>query len=396
MKNRNIVLRVLAALCGVWLLGTSLCACGAEKDTVKAKTVVGTVDGRDVYYDELYFLVSNYMDSAKDAYGEDGSALSAELDRLFRENVIRTYAMLRLCEDHGLTYKESDWKDEINAAVSSEIEDTAGGDEDAYYAYMEKTGKTKRLLRYYFGTETFYNQLLSVYPEQGLVCDQEADLIRIFREQFIRVYHLAVFDDGVTSPNATPEKLAEAQEKLKNGETTMYQLIKHGYTEDISDSAADGWHLIRGTMNEAYEEAAFSLAVGEVSDVIAAKGIGNTGDYVDCYYVIQRFEMDDAYINDHFDEMREDYYGSVIAADLEEVEKTLAFTPNDYYETLDLTQLKKPHETSRTWVIVLSVGGGTLAVAAAVVVPVLLLKKKHRKKNIAALPPKRRNHHDAP
>jgi hypothetical protein len=174
----------------------------------------------------------------------------------------------------------------------------------------------------------------------------------------------------------------------------MYDLIKNGYTEDISDSAADGWHVVRGSADPVYEDAAFALSVGGVSPVIRSKGENNAGAYVDCYYVIQRFEMDDAYINAHFDEMQEDYYGTVIAADLEKVTATLSFTPNEFYNTLDLASLQKPHESTGGWWIALAVTGGVILVAGGVVLPIVIVKRKHRKKNLAVIQKKAGGTHE--
>ncbi|MBQ9782894.1 MAG: hypothetical protein IJW44_00050 [Clostridia bacterium] len=393
MKHTKWMLRAVSTLCALLLLTASLASCG-KKDTVKATEVVGTVDGKEVCYDELYYLVNGYAETVRAKHGEDTEAIRAELDQLFRENVLGTYAILRLCENHGLTYDENEWKDEINSSIDADIENTAAGDEDAYYADLEESGKTRRLLRFYFGVDVLYTQLMTVYPQKGLVVGSEEELTRIFREQFAHVYHLAVFEDGYSTPNATPEKLAEAREALATGQTTMYQLIKNGYTEDISDTAADGWHVVRGSADPVYEEAAFALMIGGVSPVIQSKGENNAGAYVDCYYVIQRFEMDDAYINNHFDELQEDYYGTVIAADLEEVEATLSFTSNEFYNSLDLANLQKPHESSGGWWIALAVTGGVILVAAAVILPVVILKRKHRKKNLAVIQKKAGGAHE--
>ena len=86
---------VALGLC-LCVLALSLLSCGANPHgkTVDAETVVGTVDGKDVYYDELYFLASNYASDDIDA---------EELKNTVYKNIIENYAILALCEKAGVT-----------------------------------------------------------------------------------------------------------------------------------------------------------------------------------------------------------------------------------------------------------------------------------------------------
>ncbi|MBQ9783422.1 MAG: SurA N-terminal domain-containing protein [Clostridia bacterium] len=389
MKHRTVFLRLSALLVSVLLLG-GLVSCGKGDTEYTTKTKVGEVDGRDVYYDELYFLVNGYMDSVKESCGNDPAAMQARLDELFSENVLRTYAILRLCEDRGLTYRERELDDEIDESIQSTISTDFNGDEEAYLASMREYGLTERYLRYQLGTELLYNQLLTVYPEQGLVDATDDDIRDYIEENFIHVYHLVLFDDTGDEIADNVASLESARQQLLKNEKTMYDLIRKGKTEDFNDPAGNGYYLSRGSMDEVYEEAAFSLEIGEVSEVVASYGENNVGEYVPCHYVIQRFELDEAYIDSHLTELQSTYYGSVIAADLEATQEELSFEPNELYRSLDLTDLQEPVEKSYTGVIIAcSVAGGTVLLAA-ILIPVILLKRKHRKKNVAYLEAKQR------
>ena len=383
MKRYSVCVRVLACVLTLLMLVAALTACGASANPAKPdeKTVVGTVDGEKIYYDELYFLVNRYMESAKKTYGEDTDALRTELDRLFRENVLSSYAMLRLCEKHGLTLDEKEWKDEINAEVDALVYEYYNEDRKLMDADMEKLGLSERYLRYLLATDLLYSQLLYVYPEKGLVPTKESELLRRINDEFIHVYHLAIFDDEGDDPAANRAKINEAHHLLKSGEKSMYDLIKAGYSEDFSDVSASGEYIISGTMDEAYENAAFSLRIGQVSGVVEAMGENNDGQLVPCYYVIQRFEMDETYVKSHFTELVDEYYGSVIAADLAEIKKTLSFEPSELYGELDLANLPKFDTDNTVLVIVLLSLGCALAIAA--VVAVILIKRKHARKNIS-------------
>ena len=109
-------------------LGT-LSACG-DKNEQNAKTVVGTVDGNKIYYDEVYALASHYAPLAKALAGGDAAKEEQELDRLIRENIIVNTAMIRLCESVGLTYDESELDERVDAELTLLITEAFGGDSE--------------------------------------------------------------------------------------------------------------------------------------------------------------------------------------------------------------------------------------------------------------------------
>ena len=170
----------------------------------------------------------------------------------------------------------------------------------------------------------------------------------------------------------------------------MYRLISKGIpvdaenyescNEDVLDISGDGYYITRGTMNEKYEEAAFSLEIGGVSEVIETLGENNRGDVVSAYYVIQRFELDQNYIDKHFYDLQDEYYSAVIYTDMNEIKKDLSFTPNEFYEGLDLLDLLEPDERSSTWLVVVCAIGG-LAIGTGVIICTVLLVRKFKKKN---------------
>ncbi len=373
----------------VLILSLFLClpcfvACGHDGTTVNAKAVVGTVDGEKVYYDELYYLVKNYRSSAEASVGTDRDALCMELDRLVKENITANYAILGLCESNGVTYKAKDFKDAVDEELSQIIADRFGGDENAFRSGMEQVGLTDRYLRYTLTLDLMYSRLLTVYPQNGLVVSGDDELRSYIQNNFIRIYQIACFNDEGDDADANYAKMSEALALLQSGQMSMYDLIGSVYNEDMLEVSGDGYYLIRGTMEPAYEEAAFSLQIGEISGIVSSVGENNMGQVVPCYYIMQRFDLDADYIDTHLTQLQNEYYGSVISADLASYEETLSFVPNEFYASLDLTELLPPEEVSYTWVIVLcSVIGGVLVIAA-VTVTVILLKKKHGKKNLIA------------
>ncbi len=392
IKTKHTLTKMICVLLTFLMLLPCLVACGKKDDpSISAKTVVGTVNGKNVYYDELYYLVTNYMPSVKESVSpDDAEAVRTELDRLIRENIVVNYAILGVCESVGLTYDERALSDRVDKTLELTIQNSFGGSKEAYRESLAKIGLTERYLRYTLGLDLLYSDLLTAYPEKGLVAKDEAAIRAYIEENFIHVYHLALFNDEGDDPAVNLAKITEAREMLAAKETTMYQLIKNGFkdkngntvlcNEDVLDISGDGYYITRGTMDEKYEAAAFSLKIGDVSEVVKTLGENNYGNVVSAYYVIQRFELDQNYINEHFYELQDEYYSAVIYNDMNEIKKELTFTPNEFYGELDLLTLPKPNERSNTWFVALCAIGG-LAIGAGVVVSVVLIVRKFKKKN---------------
>ena len=342
---------------------------------VQDKTVVGTVNGKDVYYDELYFLVSNYKNSVAEKCGNDKALMQTELDRLVKENITTNYAMLELCERNGLSYKSIE--EEIDEELDLFILENFNGDKDEFRDNCEAFGISERYVRYTLGLQLLYEQLPAIYVENSRVVTEEADVIKYIKKEFIRVNHLVIFNDEGDDPVANKAKIEEAKRLLESGEK-INSLIGRGYSEDFGDPDASGYYITQGIMVEDYEKAAFALEVGQYSDIISTYSENNNGEYVSCYYIIQRLEMSDEYIDAYYNELKNDYYSSVIYKDLEQIEDTLEFVPNEKYKQLDLTDLEK----SQNIIFIIAISAiGVVAVAAIIVV--LIVKGNLKKKNLS-------------
>ncbi len=397
MKKTSLIIRILAVILLISLLPLALFSCASNKN-VSAKKVVGEVDGEKIYYDELYFLIKTYESSLKAKHANDAAALASALDKLAREELIANVAMLRLCEAHGLTYKNRDLKDTVNQELDAILTNDFDGDEEAFRTSMAEVGLTERYLRYTLGVDSLYNQLLTVYPDEGLVVSTEQELKAYIMENFIRVYHIALYNDTPEENEANLNKMLEARRKLVNGNFTMYDML-HGsktetfinalgkeekrvidlsaYNEDFSDLSGDGYYLTRGSWDPTYENAAFALELGKFSNVVHTMATHpKTGEKVPTYYVIQRFAMDKDYIDENLAELQEEYYTSVIYSDLMKTREGLTFEPNEFYESLDLANLLPPREGVNVTVLVLCLVGGAVLLGGGITAFVIVKRKK--------------------
>ena len=394
MKKR--LFRTLALILALLTLSCSLFACGAKDPaSLSAKEVIGTVDGVKVTYDELYFLIKTYEDAYAEKYEGKPEELAAALEDLVYEEIVANPAIRLLCEKHGLSYSESKLADDVTDEINAILQNDFGGDKAAYLASLEENGLTEHYLRYTTGLDILYDELTSVYPEKGLVISSTPELRAYILNNFICTYHIALFNDTPEEDAENAKMMAEAHQMLTSGKATMYQLISgskrvgqdkislKGYNEDVSDLQANGHYLTEGSWDEDYEEVAFSLEIGEFSEVIRATGESpKTGRTVPTYYIIQRVALDEDYITKNLSTLQDEYYASVIYSDLRDLREDLTFEPNDLYESLDLTALHPPVEKDYTvLIIVLGTLGGALLVGTIVLI---VLRKKKKKKQAKA------------
>ena len=377
------LLRLLSLLLAMLLLYPMLLACQQEEPTeIDAEECVGTVGGVEITYDELYFLIKTYEDSFSAQYEDDPAALREALDELVHEEIVANAAIRLLCEERGLKYKPRKLSDEVDAKLESILYSDFGGDEEAYRASMEEHGLTERYLRYTTGLDILYGDLMTVYPEQELVITSTPELRAYIMEHFICTYHIALFNDSPEENEANLDAATKARRDLVLGKQSMRDLIASKINEDYSDVSGAGHYLTRGTWDEAYEEAAFRLKVGEVSEVVLATGESSkTGKRVPTYYVIQRAELDEDYVTKNLSTLQDEYYASVIYSDLQELRDSLSFEPNEFYASLDLTELLPPVEKDNTvLIVVLSSVGGILLLGGGLTAFLLIRRKKNKKK----------------
>ena len=357
------------------LLLVLVLAVGALASCAPAKTkVVGTVGEYKVSYDEFYFLAFSYKRGLEAKYGEYG-ALDAEnakkfddeLRELVYSNIVTNYAILSLCAEEGLTLKSEGLDGRVDEYLEKIIISDFNSDKGLYKDSLKQYGMTEHYLKLSTSVDMLYSDLLTVYLERFDGANDNAKLKDIIKKEFVRTWHIAVLNDAGESIEANRDKAEMALSKYRDGSMSMYKLIGSQYNEDLSITDLDGVYFTRGSMDEAYEKAAFALEIGEVSDVVAT---------ADAFYVIQRLALEDAYINKNLEELKEAYMGSVIYDLVEEKKGELAFEPNDFAKELDLSGLEAP--AGDGLVIGLIIGGAVLLIAGAVVVVIIVKKRRDK------------------
>ena len=84
-------------------------------------------------------------------------------------------------------------------------------------------------------------------------------------------------------------------------------------------------------MLAAYEEAAFSLKVGEYSGIVETES---------GFYIIQRLPIEESYILDNFNQLSAQYKYAVVNSDIAAKRAALSFVANDFGKSLALWSME--------------------------------------------------------
>ncbi|MBO5415718.1 MAG: SurA N-terminal domain-containing protein [Clostridia bacterium] len=399
MKNTFKKLVIAVLLITLCLPAFTACESMPLKLNKTASATVGTVGDFEVAYDELYFLVKSYRNQLDIKYGEDAYKSSKEitvtddegkestvvlsehyistLKSLVFDNIVSNYAVLTLCEEAGISLDSETVQENIQVSVDKYIETDFNGSRSEYKKALEEQGITDNYVRFNIGVDLLYSGLVAHYLENGVLTDDEAEIKTAIYNEFVRTWHIMILNE-----DGSPDNLARAEEalgKIKNG-TSMYKMIGGTYNDDLTLTTLDGYYFTRGSMDEAYEEAAYALDINEISDIVASVGKDSAGNQVDCYYIIQRLELEEAYIESNFEELKSSYHSSKVYSMIDGLSDSLKFTPNTYGETLDFLNLEVPHESDPVVTItVTSIVVGTILSAATICLIVFAVKKKKQK-----------------
>lgn len=381
-KSFKYFLRAAALTLALLTLLTSLLSCTARPlaQTKLAKTEVGYVGDYSIAYEELYFLANNYTATLQDDYANDPEGLKAAVWDSIKENITANYAILELCKTMDIVYDEDKLEDDVEKYLELYIESNFEGSRKDYLAAQKKMGLTDHYVRFVTGVDLLYDQLAIKYMENGVVPNTDEELMTYIKENFVHTCHIAVFVDSGDDRDTELAKAQEALSIIKNGEKTVVELLGSRYNEDLVPPTTDydGYYFPKGVNEKWYEDAAFSLDVGETSEIVNAMGENSLGEYVECFYIIQRLPSTQADIDSNFPALSDMVVDAIISEDREAIKNSLVFEPNDFAKGLDITDLEQPKNGADVQVILIVV---LCVVACGCAVTAVLLFRYIKKRN---------------
>ena len=309
--------RGITLICVVLLLSLLLCSCSQYKQIEPSEQdmrVVGDVQGKQVYLDELRFaaytcyaeLVAQY---GEDAFkGEDAEKYFGMLCEAVYSSITADYAVLLLCEEALIGLGESAVTESVDQKMQSLVDELGGMGK--YKKYLKENHLSDRYLRRSTEISLLQNELMYVYTDDlSLIENNDEKIYDIIKDEFIVVRHIFVSDRDA-------DKIALADAELNAG--ADFAAVMQQYNQDTQMSAS-GEFILHGYASEKYESVAFSLKVGERSRPIQDSG---------GYYIIERREMSISDLMLKFDYLKQLWQTHEFYAMIDAKQAELTFNPN--------------------------------------------------------------------
>ena len=327
----------LAGILLAALLTVSFVSCGEMKPIKGAGDelkVVMTVNGREVYYEELRYITLNARRDMEYKYGENcftdvtmNVDCTAELESFVYESLLKNAVIMSCAAELGVDVNGDDIKKTVQSTVDSMAEQAGG--KDGYIKQLEENFMTDHLLRYNLQTAEVLNLLQIKLIENGTIAGSDEEAKKALEsEDFIRTLHVYVQNDEGEDVETNRKKAQTALDELNAGEKITTVIGR--YSEDFYMTTTDGYYFTYGEYDQAYEDAAFALEVGEHSGIVET----STG-----YFIICRLEKDGEYMEKNFEALKEQYLYAKANDILTEAARNANVAETDFGRSLVLTEI---------------------------------------------------------
>jgi len=311
------------------------------------RKTVATCNGYDIPYEELRFVTLFYKDHLKEKYGKGiwddpttAEQYRAELEALVMENLNENYVVLTTCDNLGIPTESKDMEDYVDDEMAKLRNSFESKKE--YREWLDEHWMTEHYMRFSMGISFLESAIYWTLLDNGLYTYTQ-DNIADFREyvetsgKYARIIHVYIENVDGEDPAANLAKAREISDELQAAATDeerlalMHRYIGSEINDDLYSVTGDGYYFTRGEMDEDYEEAAFSLEIGEVSDPVVCKG-GN--------YVLMRLTPEAEYIKKNAQTLLNYYHSVALSIYEDQFRPQCIVQLNEYGESIDLVALK--------------------------------------------------------
>ena len=330
--------RILSALLALCLL-CSLVSCNKARPIRSSKeelTPVGTVAGHEVLYEELRYLTLKYREAMAATYGEtiwdtaeSRELYRAELEKAVMDNITSNYAVLALCDEVQIKHTEKAIEEAVQKYVQETVDQLGGM--KVYREQMESEFLTDHFFRFSLAVSFCETELMYVYTDDLGLIERDEDKIydMIMGGDFARTLHIYIENNPGDDVEKNRALAQDIRRQIDEGEKFNTLIGRH--SEDFYMTTTNGYYFTHGEMVKEYEDAAFALEIGAISDVI---------ETADGFYIIQRLEPQTEYVLSNLSTLIDQYQYAMLYNMIDEKQAELSLIWNDYGKTLDLTTLK--------------------------------------------------------
>ena len=253
-------------------LFTILCLFIANSHQAKVvNKTVATVDGEVI-------LMSEYEKRAKPVIGEYEKLLTGP-DREIRIKELRDKILEQMIDEKVLIHEAKRKKIKVGRKeIQDGIEEIKKrfGSEEEYDRELARQGLSEEKFKEQVKEQLMVIKLIDQEVKAKVVPPTDSEIEDFYKQQEsemvepeqVQVRHILIKFDENTDKKKALKKIREILKETKKGKESFAELARK-YSEDPSAArGGDIGFFIRGQMVRKFEEAAFALKVGEISNVV--------------------------------------------------------------------------------------------------------------------------------
>lgn len=339
--------RCLLSLVMVAVVLLPVVSCTGVGGSSNDKKTVAVCNGYDIPYEELRFIAAFYKDYLKDIYGETiwdnaetAEKYRGELETLVMENLNQNYVVLSACRQLGIDTDNSTIDNYVNEQIAL-LKDELGS-KKAYKEFLAEERMTDRFFRFslsinFLESAIHYTLLDSdMYPYR--IDENAAEYKEYVKSsgEYVRILHVYIENKEGEDAAANLLRAQEISNELRSisdvaeRRRRLGEYIGSAENDDFMTVTGDGYYFTKGEMDEIYEEAAFKLNIGDVSEPVVCSG-GN--------FIMMRLEPDEEYIANNVTTLLNSYHMVCLNNYIQQFRPDCAVALTDYGKTLDFLNL---------------------------------------------------------
>ena len=335
----KVITKITSLFLVIAMIACALISCSEDvslESTEEDLRTVMTIEGFDVPYEQFRYFFMNYKTQIESGESdvwtkEGGDALRADLDASVVGALRGVYAVLDLCRDYGININDDSIQLAVEATIAETIEsyDGKNNGHKKYAAGLAENYMTDSVYRFLVGVDLCETELYNTFLDLSVIDgSDEAALANINGDDFIRTVQILIKNDAGDDVEENRKTAEDLLARIKNGED--FDTLVGRYSEDLS-MTPDGYYSTHLELIEEYEEEAYKLEIGEVSEVVES--------YLG-FHIIKRLPKESEYIEKNFDNLKTQYLASSFYSILEEEKGKLDVQKNSLYESFTVENMK--------------------------------------------------------
>ena len=305
--------------------------------------VMMTINGLDVPYDEYRYtylsLDNSYFSFGDPAFWEANPDSFPVLLEYTNHYVLEAYWGTLIARDYDVSLTDEDYA-QIDEAVAQQSQGFET--QEDYEQALKNAGFTEDLLRRIITEQVTNNRVYAdLFADEGAkLAPSDEEIKEDLSNDYRRVYHVLVTFDHFSGQegyeDATEDELKAAAKEY--AEELRQQIVDGADIYELAQSADDpgmidneeGYFFTYGTMVKEFEDAAFSLDVGELSDLVET-------DYG--YHIVLRLEQEE-YAEENWDTVKQNVINEVFNSFVDDYLENAEIVYSDYVDKLTYDSIK--------------------------------------------------------